>query len=238
LAPNWLLLHGTPLTPECWDEVAPRLREHGQVACPDVTARPGEGQAQVAARLLADLAADDPGATSVWHVVGHSFGGQVALEIALAAPGQVRTLTLLCTRDTPYPAFTATAAALRRGDPIDSDAALRRWFRPVDLDTGSDLVTYARRCLDTADRETWAAALDAIATYDRAAETSTIDIPVTLFAAEDDQVSTPDAMRELADRIPGAVLQVAPGAAHLTPFLDPAALTARIVLAAARSTGQ
>ena len=79
------------------------------------------------------------------HVVGHSFGGQVALDLALLAPARVRALTLICSRDTPFPAFAATAAALRRGDPVDPDAALGRCSRRR-TPRHSPVVRYARRC--------------------------------------------------------------------------------------------
>jgi hypothetical protein len=39
-------------------------------------------------------------------------------------------------------------------------------------------------------------------------------------------------MSAMADRLPRATLQVLPGAAHLTPFADPAALSQLIVRAA------
>ena len=50
-----------------------------------------------------------------------------------------------------------------------------------------------------------------------------------LIAAELDQVSTPAAMSALASRLPRASLAVLPGAAHMSPFTDPAAL-ARLIL--------
>jgi len=58
-------------------------------------------------------------------------------------------------------------------------------------------------------------------------------VPAVLIAAELDQVSTPAAMSAMASRLPDATLQVLPGAAHMTPFTDPAALS-QIVLRAAR----
>ena len=82
-----------------------------------------------------------------------------------------------------------------------------------------------------ADRRSWAAALDAIARYDRADRTASISAPATLIAAGLDQVSTPAAMSALAGRLPRATLQILPGAAHMTPFTDPAAL-AQLILSA------
>jgi pimeloyl-ACP methyl ester carboxylesterase len=211
---HWLLLHGTPLTPAVWDGAAAFLTRSGTVFTPAITP-PGDArdaQGALAARLTAEVA---PPAGRL-HVVGHSFGGQVALDFALLVPQQVATLTLL-----------------RGGAPVDADAALSRWFTPAELDRDGPVISYARRCVQQADRRSWAAALDAIARYDRAGRTASIGIPATLIAAELDQVSTPAAMSALASRLPRATLQILPGAAHMTPFTDPAAL-AELILRAAR----
>jgi pimeloyl-ACP methyl ester carboxylesterase len=218
---RWLLLHGTPLTPSVWTDIAAHLQPTGAVRCPWVT--PGntsEAQLDVARRLRDDL----HDVTGDVHVVGHSFGGQVALELALAMPQRVRSLTILCSRDTPFPAFAAAAQAVPGFGPADLDAVLSRWFRPADLAADGPLVRYARRCLITADRALWATALRAIASYDRSHLTPTIDVPVTLIAAELDQVSTPAAMTAMAGRLSHARLHVLPDAAHMSPFLHPEAL--------------
>jgi pimeloyl-ACP methyl ester carboxylesterase len=229
---RWLLLHGTPLTPEVWDGVAGYLAPSTPVTCPDIT--PASEASDVPAALAARVAAEVAELPGRLHVVGHSFGGQVALDLALLAPQRVATLTLVCTRDTPFPPFAAAAAGLRDGAPVDAGAALGRWFTPAELDQGGPVVSYARRCLEQADRGSWAAALDAIARYDRADRTGPIQAPATLIAAELDQVSTPEAMSAMAGRLPRATLQVLPGAAHMSPFTDPAALAALISAVRAR----
>ena len=162
---------------------------------PDGDAR--DAQHALAARLAAETAQP----AGRLHVVGHSFGGQVALDFALLVPQRVATLTLLCSRDTPFPAFAARGR-LRSSDPVDADAVLGRWFTPPRL-PGGPVVSYARRCLQQADRRAWAAALDAIARYDRAARIASIRAPVALVAAELDRVSTPAAMSAMAGRPPG-----------------------------------
>jgi pimeloyl-ACP methyl ester carboxylesterase len=219
-------LHGTPLTPSVWTDIAAHLQRTGAVQCPWVTPRSiSEAQPDMARRLCADLH-DVPGDL---HVVGHSYGGQVALEVALAMPQRVRSLTILCSRDTPFPAFAAAAQTVPGYGPADLDAVLSRWFRPTDLAADGPLVRYARRCLITADRVLWATAMRAIASYDRSDLTPTIDLPVTLIAAELDQVSTPAAMTAMAGRLPHARLHVIPDAAHMSPFLHPEALAQMIV---------
>jgi pimeloyl-ACP methyl ester carboxylesterase len=229
---RWLLLHGTPLTPAVWDGVTAYLAQSGTVSCPAITPPVGARDAQGA--LAARLAAGTARPAGRLHVVGHSFGGQVALDFTLLLPRRVATLTLLCSRDTPFPAFAAAAARLRSGDPIDAGAALSRWFTPTELDRDGPVIRYARRCLQQADRRSWADALDAIARYDRAGRTASIRTPTTLIAAGLDQVSTPAAMSALAGRLPRATLQILPGAAHMTPFTDPAALTRLLLRAAGR----
>ena len=226
---RWLLLHGTPLTPQVWDSVAGYLRGHGPVWCPDVSPAGGRDTQAALAGHLASVLDRFP---QRLHVAGHSFGGQIAIDFALLAPQRVRTLTLVCTRDTPFPAFAAAAARLRHGDPVDTGAALARWFTTPELTAGGPVVSYARHCLRHADRASWAAALDAIACYDRADRIGSIGVPSTLIAAELDQVSTPAAMSALASRLPQATLHILAGAAHMTPFTDPAGLSTLLTLAA------
>jgi len=218
----WLLLHGTPLTPRVWDEVGALLAVRLPVIAPALP-RPGT-QIDLARRLLASLA--DPHAPL--HVVGHSFGGQVAIEVALAAPGRLASLTILCSRATPFPAFAAIAESLRRGDPLDVQESLARWFLPDELAADGPVVRYARACITGADRASWADDLEAIARYDRAGDLGRIQAPTRVIAAELDRVGTPDEMQAMARSIPGAEFVLVPHASHMSQFLDPAALAERI----------
>jgi 3-oxoadipate enol-lactonase len=223
---NWLLLHGTPLTPSVWDGVIPALRKHGMVAAPAVI--PGTGpvtgvQREVARRLIsADVDAPPP-----WHVVGHSFGGQVALEIALQRPDLVASLTLLCTRDTPYPPFVATAADVMEGT-VDVDVSLQRWFSPAELAADGPVVRYARDAITAADRVSWANALLAISVFDVSVAVPAIRCPVTAFAAGHDRVSDPQTMSDMVARLPDGQLTVLDDAWHMSVFTDAARL-ARLI---------
>lgn len=222
---TWMLLHGTPLTPEVWDGVRPLLGAIRPVLAPTLP-RPirAEGaQAEIADRIVGGLAEE----AGPLHLVGHSFGGQVAIEVALRHPERVGSLTVLCSRASPFPAFAAAALAIRRGTPPDPDASVARWFLPVDAD--GPLVAYARRCVAEADPDGFAADLDAIAVYDRTAELGSIAVPTTILAAESDHVGTPDEMRVMAAAIPDARFALLAPASHMSPFLDPASLAAQIM---------
>ena len=159
---------------------------------------------------------------------GTPDGGQVAIEVALAAAERVASLTVLCSRATPFPAFAQAAEALRRGAPLDIDGSLSRWFMPGELATGGAVVEYARDCLTHADRQAWADDLEAIATYGRLEALSAIAVPTTVIAAEHDQVGTPTQMQALAAQIPGSTFISVAGASHMSQFVDPERLAQRL----------
>jgi pimeloyl-ACP methyl ester carboxylesterase len=221
----WLLLHGTPLSPQVWDGVRAHLT--ADAVAPDLTeliesARPGCLQTEVAAAVLAALPDDE------MVVVGHSFGGQVAIEVALLAPERLARLVVVCSRHTPFPAFADGARAVSAGRALDFDAGLRRCFTPRELAAEGPAVRYVRRQLQTAPRGPWAASLEAVATYDRAFSVGRIAAPASLFAAGRDEVSPPAVMAELAAALPHATLEVVSAWAHMSPFADPAAFAARL----------
>jgi pimeloyl-ACP methyl ester carboxylesterase len=224
MATRWLLLHGTPLDPEVWDGVRAHLP--GDVVVPDLNAlvpAAGPVQEQVASAVLAGL----PGGADLM-VVGHSFGGQVAIEIALQAPHRVARLIIVCSRHTPCPPFAAGARIVRAGEPFDIEADLRRWFTLAELAADLPVITYLRRRLATAPRGPWAASLDAIATYDRSGALGRIAIPTRLFAAGHDEVAPATVMAELAEALPDARLRVVDRWTHMSPFADPAAFAATL----------
>jgi pimeloyl-ACP methyl ester carboxylesterase len=226
---SWLLLHGTPLTPEAWDGVRAALEAVHPVEAPLLPKPDGPADAQgtVATAVEARL---DPGRR--YHVVGHSFGGQVALDLALQVPDRVASLTILCSRASPFPAFAAAAASIRSGHAPDLDGAIQRWFTPDEVAADGPVVEWARRCLSDADLAMWADELDAIAVYDRRAALASLATPTAIIAAELDHVGTPEEMEAMATAIPGATFSVIPDASHLSPFVDPAGLAERLVTAA------
>jgi len=72
---------------------------------------------------------------------------------------------------------------------VDINAAMSRQFRPEEAQAKGSVVKYARPCLQHADRNSCAAALEGIAKFDRSLFVSRLDLSVTLIAAEFDHVS-------------------------------------------------
>lgn len=232
--PGWLLLHGVPLSPAVWAPLVQRLpaATAGDVATPTLVATESSPDVQAElARNLINEARQDPRPV---HVVGHSFGGQVALEFALGAPESVASLTLMCTRDTPFPAFAQLAETVR-GAPVDASASVRRWFSAAEIAADGPAVRYARDTLDQADRAEWAIALTAISRFDCSARTAAISAPTTLIAAEHDPVATVTAMRGMCGRIAGARMTVLADAGHMSPFSDPNRLAHLVLESAGRA---
>lgn len=214
---HWLLLHGTPLGPSVWSAVAGHLG--GRVWAPEMTPVPGTTAPQ---RHLATALAEQAGTSGRrWRVVGHSFGGQIALEFAALAPDLVQEVVVVCSRDTAFPAFAAVADNLDAGSPVEVDATLGRWFRPAEIAARPVFVDEIAARLRQADRHAWATALRGIATYDGAATTAAITVPGRVIAADHDAVGTPDAMSELAHRLRRAEFTVVEDASHLSLFLRP-----------------
>nr|WP_064571675.1 alpha/beta hydrolase [Gordonia sp. LAM0048] len=233
--PVWLLLPGTPMSPAVWDGVRAELSGNGHVITPEMVPPPGYRGSGLQQRLAEDVA-ESAAAEAPWHVVGHSFGGQVALELAIARPDLVSRLTLLCTRDTPFPAFDAVAAAVEVGS-VDVDGTLGRWFSADELRNDGPVVRYAREAVAAADHASWASALRAIAHFDCSQRTASISCPVTVLAAEHDTVSDIASMEAMHRRIPGSDFVVRAGAWHMSIFDDPVAL-AQMLLGERRNSRQ
>jgi pimeloyl-ACP methyl ester carboxylesterase len=95
--PPVVLLHGQPGNGSDWDAVVGRLPQHLRTLTPDrpgyrTSPYPPGGFRENAKWLLGELdRADVPDAI----LVGHSFGGGVALDAALLAPERVRALVLV-----------------------------------------------------------------------------------------------------------------------------------------------
>jgi pimeloyl-ACP methyl ester carboxylesterase len=216
-------LHGVPLTPSVWDAVAtafdgliaPDLRLATPENARSETDRSGGLQQAIAEHLLPLFDQRD-----VVHVIGHSYGGQVAIELALLLKERVGSLTLLCTRDTPFPGFIQAAAAVRAHGVSDAQTTLARWFTPDELLRDSPVVGYAADCLREADPAEYAGTLEAIARYLPSQDVTAISAPVTVITAGHDSVSPPEVMRAMAEQFAHAQVIVVDEWAHMSPFVS------------------
>jgi 3-oxoadipate enol-lactonase len=224
--PPIVLLHGTPLDLHAWDGLTELLAPRRRVIAYDLR---GHGSALDTPLpdsfdpLVGDLLAvlDALGIDHA-HVVGHSFGGQVALSFAATHPDRITALSVICARTSPHPPFAAAADAIEaNGIASVVDGALARWFTPAQLERDEPAVQYVRAHLTVEVEPTLVRAFRLIAAFDLGDRLAELHVPSWFVAAERDEVATPDDLEAAADRIPWSHFVFEPDAGHLLPLQRP-----------------
>ena len=246
-----LALHGQPGTGRDFEALARALGDR-RVVAPD---RPGWGSrageaaggfaagADDAVRVL-----DDEGVDRAV-VLGFSWGGGVALELARRHPDRVGALVL--------------AASIGPGEPTRVDRILARPVPGRAICAGGLAATRlalrrpALRFLNRnmkgvdpahvahfADRSLHPGVLDSFMTEQQAlvgelpavlAGLAGLRVPTAVVTGDRDRLIAPASPRHLASTIPGAALHVVPGAGHFLPGAAPTALAEVITAVAAQA---
>ncbi|MGE0641155.1 MAG: alpha/beta fold hydrolase [Thermoanaerobaculia bacterium] len=165
------------------------------------------------------------------HVVGHSLGGQIALELALTAPARVRSLSLLCTfargRDamaldlgrvwTGLRTFVGTRGMRRRA--FLNLVMPRTELRHVDRDDlaeelgelfGHDLADHPPIEMKQ---------LGALRRYDASSRLAELEgIPTLVVSGHEDRIASPASGLALSAGIPGSLYVEIPQAGHGLPI--------------------
>ena len=164
-------------------------------------------------------------------VFGMSLGGMIAQEVALGWPERVRRLVLGCTH-----AGVAHAARPPRESGLafaldTDDWALRmRTLAPFAFAEGVDPAFLerfiAKKSLDVQSAEGYAAQITAALGHDTLDRLDRISAPTLVLTGDDDRVIPGASSGPLAERIPGARLEVIEGAGHLFVLERPEATLA------------
>jgi 3-oxoadipate enol-lactonase len=162
-------------------------------------------------------------------LVGNSFGGAVALRIAVVAPAKVSSLVLVSAPapgTEPSPELEAAWAqeegALERGD-IEAavDIVVSTWTLP-DAPTRlrERVAAMQRRTFECQhDEDEVTEAPDPV--QERSDAVAAIRLPTLVAVGEHDKVDFRDGARELARALPNARHVEIPGAGHLAPLETP-----------------
>lgn len=152
------------------------------------------------------------------HLVGTSWGGVVALEVARRRPGRVRTLVLA---DSTRGSGTspARAAAMRDRVPALRAAGPERFAaeRAPKLtapDAAEDVRARVAADMAAVRPAGYAAAAECMASTDHGPILHTLAVPTLVVVGEHDRVTGVAESQLLADAIPGARLTVVTGAGH------------------------
>jgi 3-oxoadipate enol-lactonase len=226
--PALVLLHSGISDARLWDPVWPDLTAGFRVIRYDSR---GFGRSPAATEPFTELgdlrAVLDHFGVDRPHLAGCSQGGGTAAELALADPGRVRSLVLLCPGFTGYrwppePEFEASEAALRAAG--DADGLLRLWLgRWAAAGAGPFVADLMRAGLAAESSEALCRTDEPV--FGRLGD---LAVPALIMVGDRDTPALIASNVQAAERIPRATLIRMPGVDHYPPVRDPAAVIAAI----------
>jgi 3-oxoadipate enol-lactonase/4-carboxymuconolactone decarboxylase len=230
-------------TSAIWDEVAHELSADLRVLRFDL---PGHGFSPAATEsfsmsdvAVAVLALVDSIGGGSFYYAGDSMGSAVGLTLAAEHPSRVRAVAAFAAPAT-YgdPAGWLARAALVRSSGTSSVVSMSasRWFAPDYLSRHPGPGAAALDRLLQVDDESYALCCEALAGYDLTAAAPNLTVPALFAVGRLDIATPPDAVRALAELVPGARFELMEGVGHLPVLEDPPAAEAlvRSVLSASR----
>ncbi|MFF7971619.1 4-carboxymuconolactone decarboxylase [Streptomyces sp. NPDC007905] len=234
-APVLILGPSLGTTWHMWDRQVPELTKQWRIFRFDL---PGHGGApahpagsinELADRLLVTL---DALGVQRFGYAGCALGGAVGIELALRRPERLASLALVAAS----PRFGTADEFRQRGvivrtnglDPI-ARTAPDRWFTGGFSAAQPAITEWAVQMVRTTDPGCYIAACEALAGFDVRTELGRVGVPTLVLVGSDDRVTGPAEARTLVAGIPDARLAVVPGASHLVPVEQPAAVTDLLV---------
>ena len=219
-----LLLPGLASDAALWRAQAAALARAGhEPVVTDVHAR-HPSLAQMAQALLAEHAGP-------LALAGTSMGGMLALEVWRQAPARVAGLALLGTSaraDTPEVRQLRTQAialfeAGRMQEVLQANLAFV--LHPRNQSNVAMVSDYFEMVGRAGSAQLVAQNRAVLAREDRRALLGAIGVPVLVACGADDALTPPECSREIAQAVPGAVLEVLPACGHLLTWEQPEAVS-------------
>ncbi|WP_225835812.1 alpha/beta fold hydrolase [Streptomyces sp. NK08204] len=234
-APVLILGPSLGTTWHMWDRQVPELAAQWRILRFDLPghggapARPADSVAELTSRLLATL---DEAGVQRFGYAGCALGGAIGVELALRHPERLASLALVAAS----PRFGTPDEFRQRGvvvrtnglDPI-ARTSPDRWFTGGFAAAQPAITDWAVQMVRTTDPGCYIAACEALAGFDARTELGRVGVPTLVLVGSEDQVAGPAEARTLVAGIPDARLAVVPGASHLVPVEQPAAVTDLLV---------
>lgn len=218
-----------------WDRQMPELTRGWRVLRYDL---PGHGGApaepatavdDLTDRLIATL---DGLGVERFGYAGCCIGAAVGARAALRHPHRLATLALVSASARPGTADTwRQRGVVVRAGGLGQLARNKpeRWFTDTFRATQPAIVEWAVEMVHATDPDSYIAACEAMAAHDIREELGRIAVPTLVLGGADDPETPPADARVLVAGIPDARLAVVPGASHLVPVEQPAAVTDLLV---------
>lgn len=171
-------------------------------------------------RVLPDVAAPDVPVD----LAGDSIGGATALQLALDHGDRFGRIAVFCTgakigEASAWEERAQTVAT--SGTPTQVIGSAQRWFGEGFMDRELEASAALLHSLQDADRYSYASLCYALADFDVRARLPEITRPLLAVAGSQDQPTPATKLAEIANEVPGALLEVIDGAAHLVPAEAP-----------------
>ncbi|GAA3874429.1 alpha/beta fold hydrolase [Streptomyces lacrimifluminis] len=234
-APVLILGPSLGTTWHMWDRQVPELVKQWRVFRFDLPghggapAHPAGSVADLATRLLVTL--DSLGVRRFGYA-GCALGGAIGAELALRHPERLASLALIAAS----PRFGTADEFRQRGVIVRTNGlgpiartSPERWFTSGFAAAQPAITEWAVQMVRTTDPGCYIAACESLASFDVRGELGRIGVPTLVLVGSDDQVTGPAEARTLVAGIPDARLAVVPGASHLVPVEQPAAVTDLLV---------
>ena len=240
-----VLLHGYPLNRQIWAAQLPVLSETCRAVALDL---PGYGNATglpvpdtlsgFAEAVRASIAARFPGPVVI---IGHSFGGYIALELMRNHPEIIDGLVLTNTRseaDSPEAREKRMATVRRVEDPaqgLDVEGTAQGLVAPATWAAQGPIARTVREIVASAPRSAVIGSLKAMAGRpDLTPVLERIRVPTLVVWGEEDQLIPPPQTRAMVARIPSSRGEGIRAAGHLPCLETPEAFNLAILELIAR----
>lgn len=233
--PPILLLNSIGTDLSLWDATVPHLLPHFRLLRMDTRGH-GASDAPAGDYSLGELATDVlavMGAAGIDRtaIAGVSFGGMIAMELALAAPERVSAIALICTSAEMDRGSWAVRVETVRSDGTAAiaDLVMGRFLSPAFANAHEAIADTIRRGLIGMADNGYSGAAAAIRDMDLIGRIAEIDAPTLVMSGSRD-VSTPatEHGHRIALKIAGAE-SVQLDCAHLAPLEAPGAVAANLV---------
>jgi 3-oxoadipate enol-lactonase len=235
--PPVLLLHGLGWDHSLWNPTVERLAPHCRVVAVDTrghgaTDKPDGPYDMVMFALDYAALADALGLTGIC-VIGLSQGGMVAQNLALLRPDLVASLVLISTSCKSAPSLRdnmeARISAMDKMGPeaaagIAAESIFSPGWRVANPAALARFVSW-RSAMPSASLN---AATRALYEFNLSNDLPRIAVPTLVVAGQEDVLTRPEGMQEIAALIPGAEYRLIPKSGHMIPVEQPGLLDALV----------
>lgn len=158
--------------------------------------------------------------------LGISLGGMVGLTHALAHPGVITRMVLADTTagypEAAHASWRDRIAAVRqKGMEAVVEGTIGRWFTPDFAAREPNVIDRFRATIRATAPDGFIGCCEAIIGYNVHGRLGQITVPTLVLVGAEDQATTPDMAKAIAEGIPGAHRQVIESAAHQSNIEQP-----------------